>query len=166
MTNISEFDNLFRQNYEPLFHFAQQFVSDEDDCHDIVSSAYESVWSNFASIESESAKNYLYVIVKNKAIDFLRKEEKHRSYLQYVELMGQHIANDDNAMEHEEKMKIVNQVLDDLGHPTSDILRACYVDEKKYKEVAAEMNISISTVKKHIVKALKHIREIKKNLNR
>jgi len=46
-----------------------------------------------------------------------------------------------------------------MGEPTHSILLACYVDGKKYKEVAEMMNISISTVKKHIVKALRIIRE-------
>ena len=42
---------------------------------------------------------------------------------------------------------------------TRHILEECYLHEKKYKEVAAELNISISAVRKHIVKALKAIRE-------
>jgi len=51
-----------------------------------------------------------------------------------------------------------------LKPPTSDILRACYVEEKKYKQVAEEMGISVSTVKKHIIKALKIVREMRKNI--
>jgi hypothetical protein len=40
----------------------------------------------------------------------------------------------------------------------------CYIDGKKYVEVAEEMQISIASVKKHMVKALKKVREIKKRL--
>ena len=39
------------------------------------------------------------------------------------------------------------------------ILEACYIHNKKYKEVAEEKSISTSTVKKHIIKALKVLRD-------
>jgi RNA polymerase sigma-70 factor (ECF subfamily) len=46
-----------------------------------------------------------------------------------------------------------------LTPQTQLILQECYVNRKKYKEVAEELEISTNTVKKHIVKALKTIRE-------
>ena len=39
------------------------------------------------------------------------------------------------------------------------ILEECYIQRKKYQEVAEELNISVSAVRKHIVKALQVIRE-------
>lgn len=164
MTDISEFDHLFRTHYEPLFHFARQFVSDEEECHDIVSAAFESVWDSRATIESDKVRYLLYTVVKNKAIDYLRKAVRHRSYLQYVSAMGDYMTSPERLGEHDDEQRIIRRVLDELGSPTGDILRACYIEEKKYREVAEEMNISIATVKKHIVKALKHIREVKKTL--
>ena len=45
-------------------------------------------------------------------------------------------------------------------HPTTRyVLEACYLDRKKYKEVAGELGISMSMVKKHLSKALRLIRE-------
>ena len=44
---------------------------------------------------------------------------------------------------------------------SKEILEACYIQGKKYKEVAEEMKISISTVKKHMVRALKILRDLK-----
>lgn len=43
--------------------------------------------------------------------------------------------------------------MDGLPQTTREILTACYLEEKKYKEVAEERNISKETVKKHIVRA-------------
>lgn len=165
MIDASTFDCLFRQNYEPLFHFAHQYVKDEEDCHDIVSAAYESVWNNRASIQQDNVKQYLYTAVKNRSIDFLRKNSKQRSYIEYASIIGQHQINSDNVGERDDERRIVRQIIHELGSPTGEILSACYLEEKKYKEVAEEMNITVATVKKHIVKALKRIREIKKTLN-
>ena len=114
MTETSDFDQLFRQYYEPLFHFAHQFISDDEDCHDIVSSAYESVWNNYASIEKDCAKRYLYAIVKNKAIDFLRKNNLRCNYVKYVSVIGEHEIDDgftDHAQLHKRGLGVAVAVM-------------------------------------------------------
>ena len=39
------------------------------------------------------------------------------------------------------------------------ILEACYIHNKKYKEVAEELNVSVAAIHKNIVKALRILRE-------
>ena len=63
------------------------------------------------------------------------------------------------------KEEIVERVLNELKPPTKEIFISCYVHYKEYREVAEKMGISVNTVKKHIVKALKIIREKRKDLN-
>ena len=46
---------------------------------------------------------------------------------------------------------------------TRYILEQCYFHDRRYKDVAEEMNISVNTVKKHIMNALKTFR---RELNR
>jgi DNA-directed RNA polymerase specialized sigma subunit len=41
----------------------------------------------------------------------------------------------------------------------SPLIKECYYENKKYQEVAENFGISISGVKKHIMKALKMLRE-------
>ena len=41
MRDDLNFDDLFRLYYDSLFRFARQFINDDEDCHDIVSNAYE-----------------------------------------------------------------------------------------------------------------------------
>lgn len=39
------------------------------------------------------------------------------------------------------------------------ILKSCYLERKSYKEVAAELGVSVSAIHKNIVKALRIIRK-------
>lgn len=164
MRERQEFDQLFRQHYEPLYRFALQIVADEAECHDIVSAAFEDVWRSFDTIEASMTKGFLYTNVRNKCIDHLRHQKCHNQYIRYVEHLSSRYTLDRHQMEHEETMRAVNRVIADMKSPTREILEACYLQEKKYKEVAQEMGISISTVKKHMVRALRLLREIKKSL--
>ena len=159
MEDIKDFDWVFRQYYEELYFFAMQFLHDMEESRDVVSEAFEDVWVHYASIKKETVRFYLYRIVRNKCIDYLRHQKIHQ---QYAELMQQITKGYDESMttvEWQEREAHVQKILDSLQPPTRDIFIACYVDHKKYAEVAELMAISIDTVKKHIKKALRFIRE-------
>ena len=153
-----DFDSLFREYYEPLYYFALRYVPDEDDCHDIVSGVFEQLWSNVSEVRQNTVRALLYTQVRNRCIDKLRHEKQK---LQYADYVAAHSARYIEAKEYdlqEERERVVAEVLDSIGEPTHSILVACYVDGMKYKEVAEKMQISVSTVKKHIMKALSIIR--------
>lgn len=54
-------------------------------------------------------------------------------------------------------------MLAQLTPPTDQILDMCYLQHMKYAEVAEALHTSTSTVKKHITKALKTLRELYKD---
>ena len=43
METETEFDDIFRLYYSQLFVYALQLINDEEECYDIVNSAYECV---------------------------------------------------------------------------------------------------------------------------
>lgn len=156
-----DFDSLFREYYEPLYYFALRYVPDDDDCHDIVSGVFEQLWGNLSEVRQATVRAFLYTQVRNRCIDKLRHEKQK---LQYADYVAAHSARYIETMEYdqqEERERIVAEVLDSMGEPTHSILVACYVDGLKYKDVAEKMQISVNTVKKHIVRALRIIRERK-----
>ncbi|MCI6473056.1 MAG: sigma-70 family RNA polymerase sigma factor [Bacteroidales bacterium] len=162
MDNSHIFDTLFSRHYDELFFFARRYLQDEEDCHDVVSAVFESVWRNMNHLDMENIRHYLYAVVRSRCIDHLRRTAKHKAYVDYAAMMSAIATEPDRLDEQDERLAIVRRLLDEMGPPTNDILCACYVEGKKYREVAEDMKISISTVKKHIVKALKFIREYKK----
>ncbi len=154
-----EFDQIFRQYYQELYFFAMQLLHDPEDSKDVVSDAFEEVWSHFSSVKKETVRYFLYRIIRNRCIDTLRHK---KIQMQHAELMLQVTKPYDESMdtlEWQEREARVKEILDAMKPPTRDIFIACYVDHKKYAEVATLMAISIDTVKKHIKKALRFIRE-------
>ncbi len=160
METHEEFNEVFRAYYKPLYFFARQYVDDVDECHDIVESAFEDILLHFASIEQATARQYLYINVRNKCIDWLRHLNTRKQYAAQVMMMGDIYYDPHRTMEIKERERIIDQVLNTLEPPTKDIFIACYVDRKRYKEVAKLMNITEVVVKNHIMKALKMIRSL------
>ena len=59
-------------------------------------------------------------------------------------------------------MKTAMKVVDTLKEPTRTIFIRCYIDGKMYREVAEEMGVSVSMIKKHISKALRMLDEFRR----
>lgn len=161
MREAELFNHLFRLYYQQLLFFAMQYIADEEECHDIVSAVFEEVWRNIGKIEEPKAKSFLYKSVRNKCIDYVRRQKVKQQYVEFTELMSKRYIHEEYDYEKKDYYGLVNKVMNILKPPTREILEACYIQGKKYKEVAEEMNISIATVKKHMVRALKILRDLK-----
>ena len=67
-----------------------------------------------------------------------------------------------NYREHEALLQKAETIARSLPEPTCTILRLCYYEHLTYREVAQQLGISPDTVKKHISKALRTLREAMK----
>lgn len=161
MKDKADFDRLFRQYYAELFVFAHRMVWSEEECHDIVNDAYEMLWRHFARIEAATARAWLYATVRNGCLDHLEHLRHHKDYAELYRRLTSLVDDNDWLAEHDERTKVINDVLGKMDEKSRRILHACYVERKKYKDVAEEMGISINTVKKYVMRALKTIRENK-----
>lgn len=160
MENETDFDHIFREYYTPLFIFAKRYVSDDEDCHDLVNDVYEDAWSHFHDIRPESVQCYLYTDLRRKCIDYLRRKKTHQRYIELTKALTDHYDSTEHIRQMEERERYAIHVVNSLRPPTQEIFRLCFVERKKYAEAAQILGISVSTVKKHIVRALKLIRGI------
>lgn len=157
MEDKADFNFLFKEYYPQLYYYAFHLINDIEVSKDIASDAFEFIWVNYSKIDKATAKSYLYVFVRNKCIDFLRHQNVHEQYVQiYMKLTEAHVETE--YKEYDERMLRIQKAMSTLTAHTRHILEECYMRRKKYQEVADELNISVSAVRKHIVKALAVIR--------
>lgn len=153
-----EFEQLYRENYARLYYYAFQFISDAEVCKDIINDVFEKTWSQYDTIRKETISPYLYANVRNKCIDHLRHTQVEEQYAEFYCAITQEEA-DNGFSEREERIARIEKVIEELTDPTKTILKECYYENKKYQEVAEEFGISTNGIKKHIMKALRLIRE-------
>ena len=162
--NKEEFEEAFRKHYTPLVSYVRTMIHDEEDCHDIVGTAFEGIWKNLQRIDPDLVRGYLYSSVNHLAINHLRKQQRHRQYIDHYRHIASEAVTDDTLREHDERLSMAMKVVDTLKEPTRTILIRCYIDGKQYKEVAEEMDVSISMIKKHIGKALQMLAEFRQKM--
>ena len=61
--------------------------------------------------------------------------------------------------DYEKRLVRLEEKLAQLPEKQREVLVKCVVEGKKYKEVAEELDITVNTVKTHITRALKYLRD-------
>lgn len=158
MKKSINFEFFFKENYSQFYFFALHLIDDEEVSRDIVSDSFEYALNNYGRLDVENWKTYMYSYIRNKCIDYIRHQEVKRKYIDYYLHVTSEI-EESGYEEYEEKIKEIRKLIGSLTPQTRLVLRECYIHNKKYKEVADELQISVSAVRKHMVKALKVIRE-------
>ncbi|MDR0893477.1 MAG: sigma-70 family RNA polymerase sigma factor [Mediterranea sp.] len=158
MNNRSAFDVMFNEWYAQFVYFAYYFIGDTEVCRDIVSDAFEYLWRNFEKVEEATAKAYLYTVIRTRCIDYLRRQNVHEEYVAATTLLSEKMVEMD--LKHpDSRILRIRKAMEKLTPYNRQILESCYIHKKKYKEVAAELNVSVAAIHKNIVKALRVLRE-------
>ena len=158
LTQTYSFEQLYKENYARLYYYAFRFITDEEVCKDIVNDVFEKAWQHFGELKPETAGAYLYAQIRNRCIDHLRHLQVEEQYADFYRVITEEDM-DTSPDEREERIQRIEALIEQLTDPTKSILKECYYENKKYQEVAEKWGISTSGVKKHIMKALKRLRE-------
>lgn len=159
MSQREQFDSIYREYYKPLFVFAKRYLEASDDCHDLVNDVFEYLWSHFDCIHPPTLQAFLYQLLRSRCIDFLRRKKTEQKFVDYAMASSERFDSSEHIRDLQEREQKIREVLNSLPITTRTIFTLCFVEHKKYAEVAEKLGISPSTVKKHIVMALKIIRE-------
>ena len=149
---------LFKAHYSGRYLYAYQMIRDSETCKDIVEDVFEYLWNNYDKIDPATAKSYLYVSVRTRCIDYLRRQQVHEQYVQFCMLMTEP-TSEEGQEDPDDRQLRMREVIRQQTPRTRLILEACYVHGKKYQEVADALEISKSAVRKHIMKVLGALRE-------
>jgi RNA polymerase sigma-70 factor (ECF subfamily) len=152
------FKEFVNQYYSQLCAFSVQYTDSLEVSEDIVQDVFLRFWEEKKYLLANSSlKSYIFNSVRNASIDYIRKNRTHIfTQLEEASYLNEDETNEDNLkMQHEQ----LHQLLKQLPPQEYQTLVAIVVHNKKYKEVAAEMEISVNTVKTHLSRAMKFLRK-------
>ena len=163
------FDSIYINNFSRLFLFAKEYVLFDEEAENIVQDIFLMLWEKREALRVDvSLTAYLFTLVKNKCIDFLRHQMVEQMYSENVkheyneELNVKLFALEsfDHNFSSEEQIEILlRNAIDKLPERCRLIFIKSRIEGKKYKEIAEELNLSVNTVEGQISIALKKLRE-------
>lgn len=155
--NDGTFEDMFRSYFQDLMRFVCSYVNDEEVAKDIVHDVFFAVLRNKKHLDaSYSMKSYLFTLSRNYALNYLKHLRvvamNEREVVEVLENTG------DELEVYEERVSRLNEKMAELPEKQREVLIKCFVDGRKYQEVADEMEISVNSLKTHISRGLKFLR--------
>ncbi|MFT7591511.1 MAG: RNA polymerase sigma-70 factor (ECF subfamily) [bacterium] len=158
--DIKTFELVFKQYYGELCGFATKYVEDADIAEELVQSLFCSLWEKLDSIGLQTnLKAYLYTGVRNAAFNHFKHQKVVDKYEQYASNTGASISPPSEVLEVKELKSIIDLAMNLLPEKCRQVFELSRIEQKKYREIAEELNISIKTVEIHMGKALKILRQ-------
>ncbi len=155
----TQFEMAYKQYFSMLVGFAFQYVEDSDEAEDVVQEVFSNIWNQSDHLEVKTnLKSYLFGAVRNASLNRLRHLKVVDSYAQATMQMEE--SDQTTFMEMDELQEKFEAALQQLPEKRRQIFELSRFEEKKYHEIAEELDISIKTVETQMSRALKVMREV------
>ena len=137
-----------------------QYVKNEEDASEIVNDAFIALWEKRDQLAlDDSIKSYLYTVVKNKSINFLKKKRMVFEQTDVFMSIPNNNANVLQQMEGKEMEQLIFKTIDKLPRKCKQIFILSRKEQLSNKEIGAIMGITPKTVENQITIAIKSIKQ-------
>jgi RNA polymerase sigma-70 factor (ECF subfamily) len=154
------FGQLFQSYKDKLYSFIYHLSGSSATAEDVLQEVFLKIWrdrSELTGIENFNA--YLFRMAQNQAINVLRRQSREALILAEIRRIAPEGIQGDEALYAKEVEAVLHKAINSLPARQRRVYQLSREDGLKYEEIAATLNISVSTVRNHMVQALKAIRE-------
>lgn len=158
--NAEAYDALFLKYYKMLCVNAYFYVEEEEEAKELVQQFFVEFWEKRTYLHLEGdIKGYLYQAVKNKCLNRLRKWENEQKLAERLQTETCRIAEEEDREVIENIYEMLDKALHELPMQRREALTMVYMQDKRYRDAAQTMGISINSLKTHLKLGLKNLRE-------
>jgi RNA polymerase sigma-70 factor (ECF subfamily) len=156
----NDFDRIYLSYFYRLHRFAKEYVMSDADAENIVQDVFLLLWEKREVLNIQiSLTAYLFSLVKNKCIDYLRHRVITNEFQQELSLKLASLEELDSAFVSDEEIEqFLADAINKLPKRCREIFIKSRIEGKKYREIAEELNISVNTVESQMAIALKKLR--------
>ena len=151
----------------PLEKFLTRKMNSPEDAAEVAQDAFLRLHRMQEPEKLDNARAYLFQVANNLAIDQLRRRTLHYRFLNAEKSLapdGEPIdinaiaASPEHILSAQEKLAAIYQAVEELPFTVKQAFLLHRSSGMSYAAIAQEMNVSVSSVEKYILQALKHCR--------
>ncbi len=156
------FELVFKAYFPRLKAFSRKFVSDPIAAEDLIQEVFLKLWENRDSIRSETFHSYLFTMVRNSCLNYLKHEKIVNNIFSDNDISnkeeGLYYADFFSDPHHQTIYKDLKTEVDKLmgamPEQTKTVFELSRFKGFKNQEIADKLGITVRTVEKHITRAL------------
>ncbi len=151
-------EDFFNSNYLRFNSFALNYLSDRNECEDIVQSVFISFWEQKKTFPNLiSVKAYFYTLIRNKCLNHLKHDLVKQKYFLESQFKIESTEFFLEGILRKEANGIIYDAINKLPLMEKKVLLLS-LKEYSNEQIAGELNIKINTVKTHKSRAYKVLR--------
>jgi len=154
----SKFEQLYDKYYDCVYRYIFVSVKNKWNAEDIIATVFTKIYENNDKItDVEASKNWIFRIAHNTIIDFYRKNSKIIPIENFFDRGDEDFGYEDIVIKDE--FNGVKKIIDQLPEETRKMLYLRFYGGLKFREIAQAVDITESTVKSTISRAIKKIKK-------
>ena len=153
--NMQRIDNMYQAHRSWLSIFVQRRLGCPEVTADLVQDTYLRLLTKGKLPEQKDSRRYLTTIAKGFVIDLYRRRRIETAYLELLESEPADVSSSPES--HTlvvEALVEIDTLLNKLPHKARQALLMRQLEGKSYKQIAQELDVSVSSVEKYVAKAL------------
>lgn len=166
----ASFEKVYRYYYPRLIYFAKQYVLDAEASKNIVQDVFTELWAKRITLhEDTNLQAWLFTVTKNKSLKTISQLKSRQNYDNYLksrqlEVNFKSLSEFDTSnLVFEELQAQIQASIEKLTPACRKVFEMSRFEDKKNKEIAEELNLSVKTVEAQISKALRTLKTDLKN---
>ena len=171
LDNPSLFSVLIDKYQLPFVRKAQGLVHSKEEAEDIVQETFTKIYLNAGKFKKQPGvefKSWAWRILVNTSLTHYRKLKKSFGDVGYLDEI---LADDEKAeslfsmednLDKNENIGEVREAIEKMPSEAAELLRAHYVEDRPYAEIARKHGISIGALKMKLFRARKVLKDIMK----
>ncbi|MBN9383880.1 MAG: sigma-70 family RNA polymerase sigma factor [Chitinophagaceae bacterium] len=154
------FSQIFHQYNKTVYHTVMTYVKDVPEAEEIVQQIFVKLWENRSSLAGvRSFRDYFFIATRNSVFSYFNRLARHSRLMKHVRSGQTEIVDDtDHLVLQRQYDALVGQAIEQLPPQQKQVYLLTERDALNYDQIAANMQISRSTVKKHMELARKAVR--------
>lgn len=172
------FEVLYRETHDKGYSVAYSVLKDSYEAEDILQEAYISMYQKIDTLKNPNGfESWFYRIVKNEALDFLRKqrpevfssfENSDTDDFNFEDTIVSDYApfDPEENVDYEDTKRIMAEIVDSLPDMQKRCIQFRFQKDMKISEIASSLEIPESTVKSNLTYGKKKIEEEVKKLEK
>lgn len=158
---------LFSIYFPRLNNFAKNVVKDDVISQDIVQDVFVKVWEKRAEIETINLEAFLFRLVRNRCIDYIKRLKVVNNRMQEIQISSKYeelyridFIGDEPYVLIEKELKLkIEQTIETLPDRCREVFVLSRINGLKNREIAEKLDISIKNVERHLSRAMQSFKE-------
>lgn len=153
--DLIAFDVLYKRYWDPLLHFASQFLEDEDSCEEMVQELFVHLHKRHKSLNITTAiRPYLYTSLRNRIFNYVRSRAIYKRHIVRACSEIVYINNDvEQFIDFVELNKKIALCLKQMPAKNREVYLLHFHEQYPLKKVAFILKRPIDTVEKQLRRA-------------